>query len=500
MASVSAPARPWLAFSLAATAQLMIVLDISIINVALPSIQRGLKFTPEDLQWVVNIYVLLFGGFLLLGGRAGDLLGRRRLFMGGMALFSLASLAGGLAQNPGLLVAARAVQGLGGAIISPVALAIVTSSFAEGVPRNRAVGIYGALAGFGGALGVLLGGILTDNFGWQWVLFVNVPIGAVVIALSPFFISAAQDHTGGSFDLLGATSVTGGLCLLVYGVVKAPDVGWGSGQTVAFFAAAAALLATFLVTELRATAPLVRLGIFRNQALAVANVLGFLTGLVIFGMFYFLSLYEQIVLGFSPLKAGLSYLPLAGTIIVAAGIASALVTRFGFKYILAMGMALSTLGLIFFADLPVHGSYLSNLLPGMLAIAAGLGFIFVPLQIAAVTGVQPSELGLASGLINASQQVGGAIGLAVLSTISTSRFNTVLATGHIRINALPSLDQLIASAPARVDGYHYAFAASAIVLAVGVVLAFVLLPERRFAPVSEAETEEDHGELRTALA
>jgi EmrB/QacA subfamily drug resistance transporter len=463
----------------------MIVLDISIINVALPSIQRGLKFSVEDLQWVINIYVLLFGGFLLLGGRAGDLLGRRRLFMGGMALFSLASLAGGLAQSPGWLVAARAVQGLGGAIISPVALAIVSSSFAEGAVRNRALGIYGALAGFGGALGVLLGGILTDNFGWQWVLFVNVPIGLAVILLTPLFIPATRGHAaGGSFDLLGAISVTAGLCLLVYGVVKAPDNGWGSGQTIGFFAAALALLVVFLVTELRSRAPLVRLGIFRNRSLAVANVLGFLTGLVIFGMFFFLSLYEQIVLGYSPLKAGLSYLPLALAIVVAAGVASGLVTRFGFKYIIAIGMALSTLGLLLFLGIPVTGSYAAHLLPGMLVVGVGLGFIFVPLQIAAVGGVQPQELGLASGLINASQQMGGAIGLAVLSTISTTRFNHVLAADHLRLSSLAPFGQLAATAPARVDGYHYAFAACAIVLAVGLVLALSLLSARRAAEMA----------------
>jgi EmrB/QacA subfamily drug resistance transporter len=479
------PVRPWAAFSLAAVAQLMIVLDISIINVALPSIQRGLQFSQEDLQWVVNIYVLIFGGFLLLGGRAGDLLGHRRLFMGGMALFSLASLAGGLAQNPGWLIAARGVQGLGGAIISPVALSIVTSSFAEGAARNRAVGIYGALAGVGGAAGVLLGGILTDNFGWQWVLFVNVPIGVAVILLSPLFIPSTRGTAhGGSFDLPGAVSVTAGLCLLVYGVVKAPDNGWGSSHTIGFFAAAAVLLAAFMAIEWRSAEPLVRLGIFRNQGLAVANVLGFLTGLVIFGMFFFLSLYEQYVLGYSPLKTGLSYLPLAFAIIVAAGVASALVTRFGFKYIIAIGMGLSAVGLILFVLLPASGSYAANLLPGMLIVAVGLGFIFVPLQIAAVGGVGREEIGLASGLINASQQVGGAIGLAVLSTISTTRFNTVIAAEHIKVSQVMTLQQQIASAPARVDGYHYAFAASAIVLVIGVILIFVLLPDNP-APAAE---------------
>ena len=462
--------RPWATFSLASIAQLMIILDVSIINVALPSIQRGLHFSYQDLQWVVNIYVLMFGGFLLLGGRAGDLWGRRRLFMAGMGLFTAASLLGGLAQNGGWLIAARAAQGLGGAIISPVAFAIVTSLFPEGAERNRAVGIYGALAGFGGALGVLLGGLLTSGFGWQWVLFVNVPIGIVAILLSPIFIPESRGTaTRRSFDLLGALSVTAGLIALVYGVVKAPDAGWTSGQTIGSFIVAVVLLAAFFTIEARSPAPLVRLGIFRNRSLAMANLLGFLAGLTIFGMFYFLSLYLQIVEGYSALKTGLSYLPLALTIIFTAGLASVVVTRFGFKMILAFGMFLSALGLVVFTRIPVHGNYGIDILPGMLLVAAGLGFVFVPLSIAAVAGVQPAEVGLASGLINASQQIGGAIGLAVLSTISTQRFNDLIKTTRGPDAYFSSL----------VGGYHYAFGASAIVLAVGIVLTLVFLPGGR---------------------
>ena len=462
--------RPWATFTLASMAQLMIILDASIINVALPSIKTALKFSTEDLQWVVNIYVLLFGGFLLLGGRAGDIIGRRTMFMGGMVLFTAASLAGGLAQSAGWLVAARAAQGLGGAIISPVAFAIVTSTFPEGAQRNRAVGIYGALSGVGGALGVLLGGVLTSYLGWQWVLFVNVPVGLAVLALSPTFIPATRGTgTSGSFDLLGAVSVTAGLCVLVYGVVKAPDNGWASGQTLGFFAAAAALLGLFIVTELRARQPLVRLGIFRIQALAVANGLGFLTGLVLFGMFYFLSLYLQIVLGFSPVKTGFAYLPLALSIIVAAGTAASLVTRFGFKPILTIGMVLATIGLVVFTRIEVGGTYAGNVLPAILLVAVGLGFIFVPLSIAAVQGVQPAEIGLASGLINASQQIGGALGLAVLSTISTSHFNTLMATNHGPTAYFSSL----------VGGFQYAFTTSAVILGLGIVLALVLLPGGR---------------------
>lgn len=483
MGPASRPTRPWAAFSLAAIAQLMIVLDISIINVALPSIQRGLNFTQEDLQWVVNIYVLVFGGFLLLGGRAGDLFGRRRMFMGGMALFVAASFMCGLSQNAGWLVIARAVQGLGGAIISPVALSIVSSLFTEGAVRNKALGIYGAIAGFGAALGVLLGGVLTSDFGWEWVFYVNVPIGIAVIVLSPIFIPLLPgNYQPGAFDLLGAASVTAGLCALVYAVVKAPDNGWGSAQTIGFLALAVVLLGIFIVTEQRSRAPLLRLGIFRNQSLAVANVLGFLTGLVIVALFYFLSLYTQIVLNWTALKAGLAFLPMAIVLSMTAGVASSMVTRFGFKYIIAIGMSVTTVGLLLFLTLPVNGTYGLNLIPGMLIVAVGLGCIFVPLPIAAVAGVEPKEIGLASGLINASQQVGGAVGLAALVTVSTTRFNHVISATHVHVGQFPLPAYWISTAPARVDGYHYAYAASAIVLALGVLLTFVLLPAPKRAP------------------
>jgi EmrB/QacA subfamily drug resistance transporter len=447
----------------------MIILDASIVNVALPSIQRGLNFPIEDLSWVLNIYVLFFGGFLLLGGRAGDIWGRRELFMGGMVLFSLASLLGGFAQSPGWLIAARGAQGLGGAIMSPIAFAIVTSSFPEGAQRNRAVGIYGSLSGLGGAIGVLLGGILTSGLGWRWVLFVNVPVGIAVLVLAPIFIPKTKGSgTAGGFDIFGAVSITASLSLLVYGVIKAPDNGWASGSTIGFFAGAIVLFIAFMVNELRAPAPLVRLGIFRIQSLAVSNTLGFLTGLVLFGMFYFLSLYLQLVLGFSALKTGFAYLPLALTIIVAAGLASGLVTRFGFKRILAAGMILATIGLALFSRIRVDGTYPVDVLPAILLAAAGLGFIFVPLSIAAVMGVKPQEIGLASGLINTSQQIGGAIGLAVLSTIYTTRYNAKVAQ-HF---------QGFIDKAAAVSGFHYAFAVSAVVVALGVVLTFVLLPAR----------------------
>lgn len=458
---------PWATFGLAAVAQFMVVLDASIVNVALPSIQRGLHFSFQDLAWVVNIYVLMFGGFLLLGGRAGDIFGRRKLFLGGLILFSLASLAGGLAQSPAWLIIARGAQGLGGAIISPISLAIVTGTFDEGPERNRALGIFGSIAGAAGAFGVLMGGILTSSFGWQWVLFVNVPIGVAAAALTPLFIPVDRaTDTRQGFDLPGALTVTAGLVMLVYGVVKAPDKGWASLHTIGFLGGAAVLLAAFIAIELRTRNPLVRLGIFRIRSLSVTNMAGLLTGSALFAMFYFISLYLQEVLNFSALQAGFAYLPMAFGIIVSAGVAAALVTRFGFKPILVSGLFLGAVGLFWLTQIRVHGIYPVDVLPPALTIAVGLGLTFVPLTIAAVQGVKQSEIGLASGLINTMLQVGGALGLAVLSTISTSRFTNLIKTGR-GPDAFHS---------ALVGGFHYAFFAGAVFLAVGAVLVFLLLP------------------------
>lgn len=415
-------------------------------------------------------------GFLLLGGRAGDLFGRRKLFFAGLILFSLASLAGGLAQSPGWLIAARGAQGLGGAIISPISLAIVTGTFEEGPARNRALGIFGSIAGVAGAFGVLMGGILTSSFGWQWVLYVNVPIGFAAAALTPLFIPVDR-ITGKAkgFDLLGALSVTAGLVMLVYGVVKAPENGWASAQTIGFLSGAAVLLAAFIAIELRAQDPLARLGIFRIRSLSVTNAAGLLTGSALFAMFYFISLYLQEVLHFSALQTGFAYLPLAFGIIVSAGVAAALVTRFGFKLVLVSGLGLSAIGLFWLTQIRVNGVYPVDVLPAALTIAVGLGLTFVPLTIAAVQGVKQAEIGLASGLINTMLQVGGALGLAILSTISTSRFNDLIKTGHGRNG--PS---------ALVGGFHYAFFTGAVFLAVGAVLVFVLLPRISVQTESEA--------------
>ncbi len=471
---------PWSAFAVASVAQFMVILDASIMNVALPSIQRGLHFSAADLQWVINIYVLMFGGFLLLGGRAGDLFGRRKMFMIGLVFFSLASLGGGLAQSATWLIIARGVQGLGAAIISPVSLAIVSSSFKEGAERNRAVGIFGSLAGAGGAAGVLLGGVLTSGFGWQWCLFVNLPIGLIAAAVAPRYI--APDVLSGkreSIDLFGAVAITAACVSLVYGVVKAPSSGWTSGSTIGFLAAAVLLLTAFVVIELRSSSPLVRLGIFRIRNLAVADAAGMLAGAGMFAMFFFQSLYMQNVLKYTPLETGVRYVPLAVMIMISAGITSQLVTRFGYKYVMAIGMVLAAIGLYLQTSIRVDGTYGQDVLPAMLIVAFGLGMTFVPLQISSVTGVKPSEIGLASGLVNAFMQIGGAIGLAVLSTIWATEMKGVLAVNHTRL-AFPT---------AEVAGFHHAFLAGAILLTCGAAVVLLFMPQGGFGGQANAVDE-----------
>ncbi|HEX8120531.1 MAG TPA: MFS transporter [Solirubrobacteraceae bacterium] len=411
--------RKWLALGLLAAAQFVVVLDASIVNVALPSIGRDLQIESSDLSWVVNAYTLFFGGFLLLGGRMADLLGRRRVFMGGLILFALASLAGGLAQDELQLIIARAVQGLGAAILSPAALSIVTTTFSEGAERNKALGVWGAVAGSGGAAGVLLGGVLTDALSWEWVLFVNVPIGLAAAALAPVLLADTRDtDRHRSFDAAGAVAITAGLSILVYALVDAEDAGWGSTQTVGLLSAAVLLIAAFVFVESRTPSPLVPFRVFRLRTLTASNVIGLLIGMSLFSMFFFVSLYMQNVLEFDALKTGLAYLPLALTIIFTAGLASQLVTRLGFKPVLMLGLALVGIGLVWFAQVSVGGSYVGDVLFPSIIAGAGLGFSFVPVTIAAVAGTKEDESGLASGLINTSQQIGGALGLAILSTIA----------------------------------------------------------------------------------
>lgn len=467
-ASVMTPRAKSLALVLLAMTQFVIVIDASIVNVALPTIGRSLSFSHASLSWVVNAYTLTFGGFLLLGGRLADLVGRRRMFIAGLIIFSLASLAGGLAQSEAWLLIARAIQGLGAAIISPAALSILTTTFAEGAERNKALGVWGAVAGAGGAAGVLLGGILTSGLGWQWVLFVNVPIGLAAAALAPRILLESRARAdGASFDIPGAVTVTAGLSLLVYALVDTVNVGWGSVATLVKLAGSAILIGAFLLIERREAHPLMPFSIFRLRTLRGSNVVGLLIGMSLFSMFFFIALYVQTVLGYSPIKAGLAYLPLAIGIILSAGGASVLVTRFGFKPVLITGMLLIAAGLLWFSR--VHtpgGSFTADILGPSLLAAVGLGFAFVPVTIAAVTGTAPHEAGLASGLINASTQIGGALGLAILATIANSRTKAVALAGQH--NPLIALTK----------GFDRAFLVGAGFAIAGAILAGLLISSR----------------------
>ena len=464
-----------LALLLLAMAQFIVVIDASIVNVALPSIGRHLHFSRTDLSWVVNAYTLTFGGFLLLGGRLSDLLGRRRMFMLGAVLFSLASFAGGVAQSEGWLLAARAVQGLGAALVSPAALSIMTTTFAEGEERNRALGVWGAVAGAGAAAGVLLGGILTSGLSWRWVLFVNVPIGLTLAALAPRILRESRAEDRASFDFPGAITVTAGLSLLVYAIVDAVNAGWGSAATLSKIGGALVLLAAFVIIELRERHPLMPFSIFRLRTLRGANVVGLLVGMSLLSMFFFLSLYLQNVLHYSPIKTGLSYLPLAVGIILASGAASALVTRIGFKPVLIAGMLLIAGALIWFSRLPTSGgSYVADVLGPSLLAAGGLGFAFVPVTVAAVKGTKPLEAGLASGLINTSEQIGGALGLAIVATIASSRTKSELHSGVHSVTV------------ALTKGFDAAFLVAAGFAIAGAILAAILISSRDSREHSQA--------------
>jgi EmrB/QacA subfamily drug resistance transporter len=437
MTTTSLPSRKGYALALLALTQFVIVLDASIVNVALPSIGKALDFSQDNLSWVVNAYTLFFGGFLLLGGRLADLLGRRTIFMAGLVLFAVASLLGGLAQSDTWLIAARAAQGLGAALVSPAALSLVTTIFTEGAERNRALGVWGAVAGSGGAAGVLLGGMLTKWAGWEWVLFVNVPIGILAASIAPRILPESRHEGRRVFDVAGGVLVTAGLALLVFAIVDAPKYGWGSLHTLGIGAIALALLAAFIGVESRSKHPLMPFSIFRLRTLRGANVIGLLIGMSLFSMFFFISLYLQQVLGYDALKTGLSYLPLAFAIILSAGVASQLVTRVGYKPPLTAGMLMIGGALIWFSQVNAGGGYVSDVLFPSILVGVGLGFAFVPVTVAAVAGTRPNEAGLASGLINTSQQVGGALGLAILAALANSRTADVIAGGeHNRAVAL----------------------------------------------------------------
>jgi EmrB/QacA subfamily drug resistance transporter len=487
--------KRWTALILLCVAQFIVVLDASIVNVALPSIGKGLNFSEENLPWIVNAYVITFGGFLLLGGRAADLLGRRRVFMTGLAVVGIASLAAGFSATQGQLIAARAAQGLGAAIVSPSALSIVTMLFKDGAERNKALGAWGAVAGSAGAAGVLLGGILTDGLGWEWVLWVNVPVAAIALAFTPGLIPESRSESATRhYDAAGAVTITAGLSLLAYSLLDASSSGWGSTKIVSLLALSVALIGAFVAIEMRSKAPLVPFRIFRLRTLTGANVVGLLLGASLFSMFYFISLYMQQVLGYSAIHAGLSYLPLAVTIIVAAGLGGQLVTRFGFKPILAAGMLFVAAGLLWFSQVSVGGGFLTDILGASLLAAVGLGFGFVTSTIAAVSGVEQHEQGLASGLINTSQQIGGALGLAVLSTIATSRTDDVMAAGN---STLPN---------ALNEGFQSAFLGGAVIALLGFAATMILIRSRdskahmEMANADVGAADADHTEAAPAGA
>jgi len=471
MSMESPPTNRWIVLVIACMAQFMVVLDATIVNVALPSIQRGLNFSSSNQQWVVNAYALIFGGFLLLGGRAADLLGRRRLFTAGIALFSVASLLNGLAQSPGMLIAGRGLQGLGGALVAPAALSIITTTFTDTDERTRALGVWSAIAAGGGAVGLLLGGVLTDLVSWPWIFIVNVPVGIASLALALRFVPESRvEGQHRSFDVAGAVTVTSGLVVLVYGIVKAQQFGWGSARTIVTLALGAGLLALFVAIERRSVAPLVRLSIFKVRTLAVADTVLLLVASGMFGMFFFASLYVQEILGYNPLRAGLAFLPVTGGIVIGAGLAQQLIRRFGVRNVSIAGITIAAAGLAWLTRLPVHGTYLGDLLAGLMPMSIGIGLTFVPITLLGTGGVRDEDAGLASGLFNTAQQVGGSLGLAIFSTLAATR----------TVSALQSHSGLFA---AKVAGYDVAFAAAAIMLAAGALIMATMLRPRHVRDV-----------------
>jgi EmrB/QacA subfamily drug resistance transporter len=462
--------NPWVVLVLICLAQFMVVLDATIVNVALPSIQTDLHLSDAGLQWIINAYTLVFGGFLLLGGRLGDLLGRKRLFLIGLAIFTVASLLDGIAGSEGALIGARALQGLGAALISPAALSIISTTFEEGAERARALAVWAAIAIGGSAVGLILGGALTQYFSWPWIFFVNVPVGIATFVLSLRLVPESRDaHAQGSYDLAGAATVTGGLMALVYAIVGAQSAGWTSARTIGFFALAVLLLAAFVAIEARATAPLVRLSIFRVRSLLTANVAMFLAMSGMFAMFFFNTLYIQQVLGYGPLEAGLAFLPFTAGIMISASLASQFAPRLGVRPVAAAGFVLTIAGLVLLTQLPVDGSYVVNVLPAILLSSLGMGAVFMPLTLIATTGLKDEDQGLASGLFNTSQQIGGALGLAVLSTLAASKSG---AAGGSQAHAL-------------VVGFHWAFGVGAVVTVAALAVMVALLRRRHVARIEQ---------------
>jgi EmrB/QacA subfamily drug resistance transporter len=470
--------RRWSALALIVTAQFMVILDVAIVNVALPSIKSDLGFSQTGLQWVITAYAILFGGALLLGGRLADLLGRRRMFVAGLALFSISSLLCGFAWSSSSLVGFRALQGLGGALLAPAALSLLMTTFAEGRERNLALGIYGAASGSGAAAGVLLGGVLTSYFGWSWIFFLNVPVGAAAIALTPFLLRESRaDLAHRHFDLAGAASVTSGLMLLVYALTRATSDGWGSPVTLGLLGGAAGLIAAFIGIELRSRSPLLPLRIFRLRALSAANATMAIVGAVTFSEFFVLTLYVQDVLHYSAVQSGVAFVAFALTVVVTSNIAQVVVGRIGIRATLTAGLTLATISVALLTRLPVDGHYFSNLFPAFVLGGAGMGFSFVPVTIASLTGVERSDAGVASGLVNTSRQIGGAIGLAAISTIAASATSSYAHAHSLAVG----------SGAAAVSGFQTSFDVLGGLLVVALVVAAVFLrPAREHAEEAEA--------------
>jgi len=416
--SIISARKRWGALALIVTAQFMVILDVAIVNVALPSIKSDLGFSEEGLQWVVSAYAIVFGGTLLLGGRLADLLGRRRLFVGGLVLFAATSLLCGLAWSGGSLVAFRALQGLGGAVLAPAALSLLMTSFAEGPERNRALGIYGAASGSGAAVGVLLGGVLTNYVGWQWIFFINVPVGIAAALLAPVVLRESRADLGHRhFDLGGAITVTGGLMLLVYALSQAPQHGWGSASTIGLLVAAAAAIASFVAIELRSPQPLLPMRLFRSRSLSAANGTMALIGAAMFSEFFVLTLYLQDVLGYSAVASGAAFVGFAGTVVVLSNLSQPIVARLGVQRMLFLGLLLSIASVAVLTRLPAHGHYFWDLFPAFVAGGAGVALTIVPVTIASLQGVGRADAGVASGLVNTSRQIGGAVGIAATSAV-----------------------------------------------------------------------------------
>jgi EmrB/QacA subfamily drug resistance transporter len=474
--------KKWLALALIVTAQFMVVLDVAIVNVALPSIKVDLHFSQESLQWVITAYAIMFGGFLMLGGRLADVLGRRRLFIAGLALFTVTSLLDGLAWSEASLIVFRSLQGIGAAMLSPAALSILTTTFTEGKERNTALGIWGAASGSGGAAGVLLGGALTSGLNWSWIFFINVPVGIVVMALTPVLLRESKAELAHRhFDFAGATSITAGLMLLVYAMTRAAQHGWVTAETIVLLSISALLLVAFVVVEMRSKAPLLPLRIFRLRTLSASNASGLLMGGAIFSQFFLLTLYMQQVLHYSAIKTGVAYIGLTLTIVVFSVVAQAIVTRVGIRRVLPLGLALSTVALVWFAQLPVHGDYFTDLFPPFIISGLGLALAFVPMSIGALTGVRQADAGIASGLINTTQQVGGAIGVAVATTVATT-FTTRYVDAH------PGSASF--SPAALTHGFQIAFYVLAGMAAVGALIAAVML-ESKPAEAEEIQISAD---------